>query len=77
MAEKRLERIRRNPKGVRPEELDSVLRRAGFVSEQPGTSHKVYRKGATTLSVPQHRPHIKEVYVKRAIALLEAEGAEG
>jgi len=32
-----LERIKRNPRNVRPEELDLVLRRSGFVPERPGS----------------------------------------
>lgn len=71
VADKRLERIRQNPKNVRPDDLDAVLVAAGFAPRQRGTSHKIYRRGEQTLSVPQRFPHLLEVYVKKALALLE------
>lgn len=73
MADKRLERVRRNPKSVRPDELDAVFRAAGYSARQRG-SHKIYSKGEATLSVPQRKPHLLESYVRAALALLDAEG---
>jgi hypothetical protein len=75
-ADKRLERIRQHPRAVRPDELDAALQGAGFAARQHGTNHKVYSKGDATLSVPQHRPHLGEHYVKRALELLEEEGVD-
>ncbi len=68
---KRVEAMRQNPKTVRPDELDVVLRGAGFTAEQRGSSHKVYRRGGRTLLVPQRTPFLKENYVKDALDLLE------
>ncbi|SHJ16765.1 toxin HicA [Desulfofundulus thermosubterraneus] len=74
--EKLLERIKRNPRTVRFEELDTILCRAGFVRSQPrgGSSHYIYRKGPYKLVVPYRQPYILQAYVTRAIKLLE--GAE-
>ena len=73
--EKLLERIRNNPKTVRFEELDKILRRSGFERRQPGSgsSHYVYVKEQKKLAVPNHRPYIKVIYVERAIELLKGE----
>ncbi|WP_027717671.1 hypothetical protein [Desulfovirgula thermocuniculi] len=70
---KLLEKIKRNPKTVRFDELDLVLRRAGFERSQPGggSSHYVYRKGKFKLVVPYRQPYVLLAYVKRAIKLLE------
>ena len=64
-----------NPKAVRFEELDKLLRRAGFEVRQPrsGSSHYFYRKGAKIISIPRHAPYLKAPYVKEALALLEGE----
>jgi hypothetical protein len=72
MVDKRLERMRQSPKAVRPDELDAALLEACCEAHQRGSSHKVYRRGNVTISVPQHRPHLKPVYVRQAlIALVE------
>jgi hypothetical protein len=73
--EKLLERIRNNPKNVRFEELDKILIHYGFTKRQSsgGSSHYYYTKGEKLLSVPFHKPHIKVIYVERAIELLEGE----
>ncbi|MGE5576973.1 MAG: type II toxin-antitoxin system HicA family toxin [Syntrophothermus sp.] len=67
--EKLLEKVRNNPKTVRFEELDKILRRNGFRCRQPhgGSSHYVYIKDATTLVVPFQKPYIKEIYVRQVI----------
>lgn len=78
---KLLEKIKRSPKSVRFEELDLLLRRAGFERSQPrgGSSHYVYRKGRHKLVVPYRQPHVLEAYVRRAIKLLEGveDGEDG
>lgn len=75
---KLLEKIKRNPKAVRFEELDKVLRKMGFTRSQPGSgsSHYVYRRGRQKLVVPYRRPYILQAYVVRAIKLLEEEADE-
>ena len=69
--DKRIEALRRNPENVRPDDLDVVLRGAGFTSRQHGGSHKTYTRGATRLTVPQRKPFLKAVYVKLALDLID------
>jgi len=74
--DKRIARMRNNPRNVRPEELDAVMRGAGFAARQKGTSHKYYTDGVRAISVPQHTPHLKPEYVTQALDLLD-EATEG
>ncbi|MDR3543297.1 MAG: type II toxin-antitoxin system HicA family toxin [Desulfosporosinus sp.] len=62
-------------KNVRFKELDKILIHYGFTKRQSsgGSSHYYYTKGEKLLSVPFHKPHIKVIYVERAIELLEGE----
>ncbi|MEN6328616.1 MAG: toxin HicA [Syntrophomonas sp.] len=71
--EKLLGKIKNNPKQVSFAELDKILTRTGFKRRQPGggSSHYIYTKGGDSLVVPFNQPHIKAVYVERAIKLLE------
>lgn len=69
--DKRIERIRRNPKNVRPDEMDGILRDAGFTAHQEG-SHKTYRRDGQKLTIPQRKPFLKAVYVRDALDLLDA-----
>lgn len=52
------EKARRNRKGVRYEDLDAMLKSAGFEVRQPsgGSSHYFYKKGALTITIPKQRP---------------------
>ena len=69
------ESMTNNPKAVRFEDLDKLLRRAGFEVRQPrsGSSHHFFRKGRKVISIPRQIPHLKSVYVKEALKLLEGE----
>lgn len=73
--EKLLQRIKNNPRQVRFEELDKILIRSGFERNQPsgGSSHYVYTKGTSQISVPKRQPHILTCYVQAAIKILEGE----
>jgi hypothetical protein len=66
-------KIEQNPKHVRFEDLDKLLRGYGFAVRQPrrGSSHYVYKRGQWLLTVPYRRPHIREHYVKEALAYIE------
>lgn len=68
--DKLIARMRTNPRNVRPDDLDTVMRAAGFTARQKGTSHKVYTDGVRALSVPQRHPHLKPEYVEQALDLL-------
>jgi hypothetical protein len=67
--DKRIAAMRRNPKNVRPDDLDVVLRTAGFTMRQQGTSHKVYTRGEQQVLVPQHRPFLKAASVRQTLAV--------
>lgn len=75
--DKRIERMQRNPKTVRPDELDAALRGAGFTVERQTGSHKIHNYGPYTLPVPQHKQYIKEIYVGQALDLLAKIAGEG
>ena len=65
--EKLLQRIKNNPKTVRFEELDKILRREGYETSQPrsGSSHYTYRKpGVRSLTIPRQTPYVNECYVR-------------
>lgn len=74
--EKLLKSIHSNPKSVRFEELDKVLRNIGFERKQAGkgTSHYRYVLGTDQIVVPRHGNHVKEVYVKQVIEILSQKG---
>ena len=66
-------RIEQNPKHVRFEDLDKLLRGYGFAVRQPrrGSSPCVYKRAQWLLTVPYRRPHIREHYVKEALAYIQ------
>lgn len=71
--DKRLQKIKQNPRHVRFDDLDRVLLSYGFERTQSGkgTSHYYYTLGEHTLSIPYKRPFLKSVYVKKAVKILE------
>ena len=56
---------------MRPDDLDAVMRAAGFTARQKSSSHKVYTDGVRALSVPQRHPHLKPEYVEQALDLVD------
>jgi hypothetical protein len=76
-AEKLLEKMRRNPRDWRIEDLESLAARHGLEVRKPGGSHAVFFHKATgqQLSVPAKRP-IKPIYVTAFITLLDNIGDE-
>jgi predicted RNA binding protein YcfA (HicA-like mRNA interferase family) len=69
--DKRIEAMRRHPYNVRPDELDAILRHAGFRAHQEG-GHKTYRRAGQKITVPQHGGALKAIYVRQALDLLDA-----
>lgn len=71
--EKRLKKIKQNPRHVRFDDLDRVLIHYGFERTQSGkgTSHYYYILEEYRLSIPYKRPFLKVVYVKEALKILE------
>jgi len=70
--EKLLQKIQNNPKTVRFDDLDKLLTNAGFKKRQSrkGSSHFVYKKDSSMISIPYNNPYIKQTYVKEALGLL-------
>jgi hypothetical protein len=66
-------KIEQNPRHVRFEDLDKLLRGYGFAVRQPrrGSSHCVYKRAQWLLAVPYRRSHIGEHYMKEAMAYIE------
>lgn len=75
--EKLLEKIRNNPKDVPYEDLDKLLRWAGFTRriQRSGTSHFFFSKPGcpSLLTIPKKNP-LKEVYVKLALKFIDEYG---
>jgi len=72
---KRLEKIRRNPKNVSFETLQTVLLSFGFELDRITGSHHIFvlevdEADKKVLTVPFRRP-LKQVYVKQAIHLID------
>ncbi|MBC7341771.1 MAG: type II toxin-antitoxin system HicA family toxin [Clostridia bacterium] len=76
--EKLYEKVKRNPRQVRFDELRKLLLRAGFRERQPrgGSSHYTYVKDGKLITVPRDNP-VKPEYVKEAIEALEGEVGGG
>lgn len=78
---KHYNKIVNNPKDIKFEDLDKILKQYGFKCRQPGkgSSHYNYYHPKLTdiLTIPHKRP-IKAIYVKRAISAIESlkEGSE-
>lgn len=70
-AEKRLLKLKQNPKDWRIEDLKVVASQFGIDCKQPGTSHVTFRaKNGSKLTVPAKKP-IKPIYVKQFVILIE------
>jgi predicted RNA binding protein YcfA (HicA-like mRNA interferase family) len=69
--EKLYARVKKNPKHVSFQQLDNLLRAYGFQSRNPGGSHYVYVNGPYRITVPYRRPHVGEVYVKKALRIID------
>ncbi len=69
--EKELEKIRRNPKDVTPQELERLAKKFGFIwiekTNHAAVTHKWIKD---TFMIPRHKP-IKAVYVKRVLQYID------
>jgi len=77
--EKRLKKMRQNPKNVRYEDLISVLIDYGFLIRDTGGSHRVIERQIedeihTETIVQPHggKKHVNRTYVKKALKLIDA-----
>jgi predicted RNA binding protein YcfA (HicA-like mRNA interferase family) len=62
--EKIIDKMKRQPNGVRPEEAEKVLNAYGFVSVRQKGSHRQYLKKSTgeLITIKQESP-LKKVYI--------------
>jgi predicted RNA binding protein YcfA (HicA-like mRNA interferase family) len=71
--DKRLEKLRQNPKNVRKDELDSVLRSAGFSPDFTAGSHVTYRHpSGARVTVAAHGAHLPAYIVKQALKAIDS-----
>lgn len=68
--DKLLKRMRENPKGIRPDEVDSLLIYYGFEKRRSGKNHCVYCFGETTLIVNFHCNYVHPQAIKEILATL-------
>lgn len=70
--EKLIEKIRNAKTDIRFADIEKILLRAGYECVRQKGSHAHFRKyGAPSLTIPVHGGHIKKVYAKEVINLLE------
>jgi predicted RNA binding protein YcfA (HicA-like mRNA interferase family) len=74
--EKLLAKLRRNPKNIRPEELERVLLGLGFEKRQGSGSHVVYKRDEYRLTVPYKKPFLKPIYIKLALEIIDELGLD-
>jgi hypothetical protein len=71
--DKLLEKIRNNPRQVRFEDLDLLLKQYGFVCRQPrgGSSHYVYSCGPVVITIARHKPHVHSKAVRQVLEFVD------
>ena len=69
--DKRLEAMRRNPRQVLFDEMESVLVSYGFVVRKASGSHRVYRCGSYVLTVARHGQFAHPQAVRDALRILD------
>ena len=72
-------KLEANSKQVTVARLETVMRAHGFTKVRQTGSHAFYRSTETKriISVVHHKPHVKEIYVKKAIAIMKEGGDVG
>lgn len=69
--DKLIERMRRNPRSIRFDEIETLLLSLGFVKRRKGSSHAVFTLRSYQVVVPFRKPAVKPVYVQLVLALLD------
>ncbi len=64
------EQVERNRKNCSYDDLEALLVAVGFTVRRASGSHRIFKKGSVTISVPERRP-VREVYVEHALNLVE------
>lgn len=69
---KQLEKMRRNPRDWRIEQLETIAKQYGVNIRKSGGSHVMFDHPAwiELLCIPAHRP-IKPVYIKKLVHLID------
>ena len=69
--EKNLDKMRRDPKSVTPEQLKRVCLSYGFIWKN-GRNHDIitHEKTYESYAIPRHKP-IKSIYIKRVIKMID------
>jgi predicted RNA binding protein YcfA (HicA-like mRNA interferase family) len=76
---KLLQKLRQNPQTVSFEQLENMLSYFGFERVGGQGSHRVYEhlNSGRRLTIVYRRPHVKMVYVKALIQLIDELGLDG
>jgi predicted RNA binding protein YcfA (HicA-like mRNA interferase family) len=71
--EKRLEKIRQNPKHVNKSQLEQILVDFGFIRRDGKGSHTIYQhhKLETPVVIAVHGQHVPEYIVKKTLAAID------
>ena len=69
--ERAIDKLRKNPRNVRFEEIDAILIHLGFNKRMKG-SHATYTyPGLRPITIPFRKPFILPVYVEQVVQLIE------
>jgi predicted RNA binding protein YcfA (HicA-like mRNA interferase family) len=52
------------------EDIERLLLALGFTERRARGSHRIFKLGSTTITIPEHKP-VKENYVEHVLALLQ------
>ena len=69
--QKAIEKLRRNPKHVRFETVDSLLLGLGLDKRRGCTSHTIYSLGPHRVNIPFRRPFIGPKYAIEVLSILD------
>jgi predicted RNA binding protein YcfA (HicA-like mRNA interferase family) len=70
-AQKDLDKLRKNPRHVRYEDLVTILTRLGFEKRQDSTSHVRFTYQSHILVIPKRKPFLKPIYIAQVLKLLD------
>ncbi len=71
--DKRLAKLRQNPKNVRQQDLDQVLSDFGFAPDFTAGSHITYRHpSGRRITVVAHGPHVPPYVVRQALNAIDS-----
>lgn len=74
--DKRIEAIRQNAKGHRPQEVERILLDAGFSARSGKGDHRVYELAAHSFTLDFGQNPVKPVYIRELVGLLDAIAVE-